>query len=370
MSRTLKIQVNTDAERDKYVLEMAQAGYHLVSSQHEAGSGSMLLVFEQKDEVLEGEVLRPLGVSKAQGPSVSAKFKPLICTPCYGGLLTQQYVQGYASLIHSLEKSGCQYVPLIFGGESLITRARNRAVAEFIRSDCTHLLFIDADIGFKAEDVGKLYQMNEEVVCGAYPLKSYDWTGVSNAAKQGEPAERLEEAGTCYAANMFPAATSTGRLDVIKRAGYHYVEIQDAATGFLLIARSAIERIIDRFRADLEYETDYYPHGEIHWNVFDARIDPTSPREAAKRKLLSVADGTAALPGILEESAEAYRRALNEPPGRYLSEDYTFSRYHQMCGGKIWLCLDINLSHTGAATYKGNVSRGIIRVAPKAKAAE
>jgi hypothetical protein len=38
--------------------------------------------------------------------------------------------------------------------ESLITRARNYLVDEFLhRSDCTHLLFIDSDIHFKAQDV-------------------------------------------------------------------------------------------------------------------------------------------------------------------------------------------------------------------------
>lgn len=37
--------------------------------------------------------------------------------------------------------------------ESLITRARNYCADEFMRSDCTHLMFIDSDIGFNANDV-------------------------------------------------------------------------------------------------------------------------------------------------------------------------------------------------------------------------
>ena len=39
-------------------------------------------------------------------------------------------------------------------------------------SDCTHLMFIDADIQFDGNDILKLLHHNLPVVCGAYPTKS------------------------------------------------------------------------------------------------------------------------------------------------------------------------------------------------------
>ena len=46
--------------------------------------------------------------------------------------------------------------------ESLITRARNYCVDEFLRSDYTHMCFIDSDIGFDPNDVLTLAILAEE----------------------------------------------------------------------------------------------------------------------------------------------------------------------------------------------------------------
>lgn len=366
----LRMRVRDQAERDKYVKDMAAVGYSVATESREGSEIELTFAVKPGDEVQDLEVLRPMGLSAAAVNGPSAKFKPFICTPCYGGMLTQQYLAGYSDLVASLERNKVDYVPCIFGGESLITRARNRAVVEFLRTDCTHLLFIDADIGFSAGGVQALLACNEEVVCAPYPLKHHDWAGIAQAAKQGVPPEHLEGHGACYAANLFPSAMEKQGLKSVKRNGHHYVyDAQDVATGFLLIARPALERIIATFRTSIEYECDYWPNqGEIHWNIFDARIDPTSPRQKAAYALLeAVRAGKDVLSG--GSLAQAFLDAFEQPPGRYLSEDYTFSRYHQMCGGKIWMCLDVRLTHTGAATYKGSMDN-VFRIAkPVAKKA-
>jgi hypothetical protein len=55
--------------------------------------------------------------------------------------------------------------------ESLITRGRNYLAHEFLESDATHLMFIDADIDFDPKDVIALLAMNKPVIGGPYPKK-------------------------------------------------------------------------------------------------------------------------------------------------------------------------------------------------------
>jgi len=67
---------------------------------------------------------------------------------------------------------------LTTGSESLITRARNIQVKDFMSNPrfnkYQRLCFIDADIGFSVEGVGKLWNTDADVVCGAYPRKTPD----------------------------------------------------------------------------------------------------------------------------------------------------------------------------------------------------
>lgn len=57
----------------------------------------------------------------------------------------------------------------LLGHDSLITRARNTLVAQFITvPQATHLMFIDADIGFEPELVHRMLTFDEDVVGGMY----------------------------------------------------------------------------------------------------------------------------------------------------------------------------------------------------------
>jgi hypothetical protein len=102
------------------------------------------------------------------------KRKIFVATPMYGGMCTGQYCKSSADLAILSSKYGMDVRFFYLYNESLITRARNYLVDEFLRSDCTHLMFIDADIGFDPDDVIALSVIAEtgsdkEVVCGPYP---------------------------------------------------------------------------------------------------------------------------------------------------------------------------------------------------------
>ena len=74
------------------------------------------------------------------------KQRLFIGTPMYGGQCTGLYTKSTndLSMLCSSHKIPMKYYFLF--NESLVQRARNYIVDEFMRSDCTHLLFIDSDI--------------------------------------------------------------------------------------------------------------------------------------------------------------------------------------------------------------------------------
>jgi len=86
---------------------------------------------------------------------VTAKI--LIGTPCYNGAVTIQYVSSLLRLQQMFVQKGIEFSLAMLGSESLITRARNFIVSQFLgRPQFTHLLFIDADIGFDPAFLGGL----------------------------------------------------------------------------------------------------------------------------------------------------------------------------------------------------------------------
>lgn len=91
-------------------------------------------------------------------------------------------------------------------------RQRDMLVAEFLASDCTHLLWVDSDIGWQPSDAEKLLATEKDFVAGCY-------------AKKG------------------PGCQVPARL-IPNRQGELY-EAEHVATGFLLVARSAIDRMAE-----------------------------------------------------------------------------------------------------------------------------
>src|SRR6056300_7332 len=81
------------------------------------------------------------------------KRKLFVATPMYGGQCAGMYTKSTADLAMMCTQYGVSVRFFYLFNESLITRARNYLVDEFMRSDCTHLMFIYSDIGFDPNDV-------------------------------------------------------------------------------------------------------------------------------------------------------------------------------------------------------------------------
>lgn len=269
------------------------------------------------------DVVRRASIRRAPSQPDSVKPVLYICTPCYGCQAMTPYIASLRQLTRSLDQAGIVHTVELLGNESLITRARNKCVAQFLKTNASHLVFIDADVGFRPGDLAAMIRANYDVVVGAYPMKSLGWGNIEAAVRSGEPTDKLAKAGALYAVNPYVADMQTGRLDVQEREGAKFVRVEDGATGFMVIKREAIERFISHYRASIEYVTDYEPIGETHHMVFQADRDPKA-----------LAEGK---------------------PARYLSEDYWFCRMWQMMGGEVYLNIDAQLTHTGTYRFEGDV---------------
>lgn len=232
-----------------------------------------------------------------------------IATPCYGGQVHQAYMQSVIALMQRARSSFFDVTLGLLGNDSLITRSRNTLVSAFLESSATHLMFIDADISFEPAQVERMLRFGEEVVAGVYPLKVLDW----NHARQlpQELRQDPEAAALRYCGTSCHGGEQERRDDFISGL--------QAGTGFMLIARRALERMIAAY-PELRYSGMHtYPpqrRNEVHYALFDCMIDPDS--------------------------------------GTYLSEDYAFCWRWRRIGGKVWLDTAGRLTHTGPHDFHGN----------------
>lgn len=249
------------------------------------------------------------------------KNKFFIATPCYGGQLMEPY---FRSTIKMLTFFNQHQIPVAFGtiaNESLVTRARNVLLAYFLASDYTHLMFVDADIEFQVEDIIKLYAHNKDVVVGAYPKKGVAWQRIKDNMQEPTNTGKaftdkdIAAFGSDYAVNFKFVDRDTRTIAVENGI----VKLHDAGTGFMMIKREAILKMIKAY-PELKYNNDVNMGnaslGDNFYAMFDTMIDPIDRR--------------------------------------YLSEDYTFCRRWQELGGDIWLDPSISLNHYGHFCFQGN----------------
>ena len=228
------------------------------------------------------------------------KHNVFFATPSYGGQVTDQFFLSMFRVSQTLMSHGINFRITTLRNESLVTRARNIMVAMFLESECSHLMFIDADIEFDSESVLRALAYDKPIMAAAYPKKAL-------------PIQ--------YAINFKFIDQATKQVRVENGA----VEVLDASTGFFLVKREVIEKMIQA-----------YP--ELHYRN-DSNIDPK-----------------------FNKYCYSFFDTIHDPEdNRYLSEDYTFCRRWQKIGGEIWLDPNTKLNHIGAHTFEGDVSKIINR---------
>jgi hypothetical protein len=115
------------------------------------------------------------------------KTRVHICMPCYGGMLTESTFMSYIKWSNTCRQLGLDWTIETMTNESLISRARNTLVAKFLSNpESTHLMFVDADIGWEPWHLLVLLNRDVDVIGGLYPMKTLPIKWVVNGFEGAE----------------------------------------------------------------------------------------------------------------------------------------------------------------------------------------
>ena len=126
-----------------------------------------------------------------------------IAMPCYGGMLTESTFMSFIKWANTARQLGIDWTLETMVNESLISRARNTLTAKFLEMDtATHLMFIDADIGWEPWHLLVLLNRNVDVIGGLYPMKTMPikWVvnGFDGAEEGPDGLQEVSKAGTGF----------------------------------------------------------------------------------------------------------------------------------------------------------------------------
>jgi len=129
--------------------------------------------------------------------------KPHLCMPCYGGMLTESTFMSYIKWSNAARQLGLDWTMETMTNESLISRARNTLTAKFLHNkDSTHLMFIDADIGWEPWHLLVMLNRDVDVIGGLYPMKSLPvkWcvNGFEGAEEGPDGLQEVSKTGTGF----------------------------------------------------------------------------------------------------------------------------------------------------------------------------
>jgi hypothetical protein len=239
----------------------------------------------------------------------------VVATPCFGGQVSSIYASSIFALQRALRSTSNVDLKIhLRDGDALITRARANLVTLFLDDPAaTHLLFVDADIGFAPEQVFRLIESGADVVAGCYPIKRVNWDKAKRALVANRP--NLPAASLDYVLEI----EDPDRVVVVNGFG----RVRYAGTGFLMIRRHVLEKMCAH--------PDYAPLKFLHEHSLDALAG--SPNRFA-----------------------LFECMIDPATGTYLSEDFAFCKRWTDIGGEIWADLDSRLDHVGASVFRGDMA--------------
>ncbi len=245
-------------------------------------------------------------------PAPTNPINLVLATPCFGGQISAVYANAVFKLQKAVRSYAGLSLKILFkDGDALITRARASLVSQFLDDpEATHLLFIDADIGFEPEQVLRLLQCGADMCAAVYPIKRIDWDKVKSSIEKARPNPSAAALNYVFEVDD-PAA-------IVEKGGF--VKVRYAGTGFLMIRRAALEKMCARY-PQLQFKRDH---------SLDAAT--ASDNRFALFECMIAEDGT------------------------YLSEDFAFCKRWTDMGGEIWADLASKLNHVGPLVFRGDLA--------------
>jgi hypothetical protein len=226
----------------------------------------------------------------------------MICTPCHDGKPERLYNASLWKTMQMLHAKGCAATVMEENYTADIALARSNLFSGFFRSNATHMLFIDADMGWEPGAVLRLFATGKDVVGVAGPKKRYP---------------------LAFAANFTDKDGNAVELPWDPETGTH--EVGELGAAFLLISRAAAEKMVEHYAPTLEFT---WTGGERVFGLFIPMVDP------ALRK--------------------------------WYSEDFAFCRRWRDIGGKVHVCADVRLQHVGSHVYEGALGQLFTQQKPAA----
>lgn len=232
-----------------------------------------------------------------------------IALPTHDGCFHAGFAISLVALSSKLGQAGISHQFSVLRGESLISRGRNNLAADFLKSDCTHLLFLDTDLSFNPDMVTEMIAADKDVIGGAYPKKMVNKEAVEKKAR----ADEFDIHFGCKPVLNFNQNST--------RVENGIVEVHDVGTGLMLIKRKVLEKMTKSRLVEKYVSNHDDSRGEPRWDFFPVKV-----HKEGDNKVL-------------------------------LSEDYMFCRNWQKMGGKIYAHITYPVLHTGLLDYVWDIQK-------------
>jgi len=227
-------------------------------------------------------------------------------TPMFAGVCVAEYDRSIAALRSALASDGSKLTVIRLGNESLIPRARDTITWHFLQTDASHLLWCDADQGFRVEDVARMVAAKKPMIIAPVPMKRIHWERVAAAVKAGVPADKLH-----LCTGIFNIASLDGHKMVSRDEPFR---IKWGGTGLMLLERRVFEELAP---STPEYVNrlpgDALPQG--------VRVKHFFPVEIEGEELLS--------------------------------EDFALCANWIKAGGEVWCAPWVRVTHVGTYAFEG-----------------
>jgi hypothetical protein len=237
----------------------------------------------------------------------------MIATPAYGEIFYAPYLHSVLALAKLAHKDKWD-----FSFESVsyaeVSEARNYLVTRFFdKTDATHLLFIDADMGFPARLVPDMLGIAKPVVGVVAPKRQINLQRLADLARSERDTARV-----LAKAHEFVVRPLRSSAPVHNG----FVEVEACGAGILLIERGCIAALIHQ-APDLS----------------DTTSRGRTPLTRALPRLIRVFD-----PVVRSDGAR-------------LSEDFAFChRWRTLCGGEVWASVRHPITHVGLHHFAARFS--------------